>query len=71
MNFIINKKLVKNIRDSLSRFLCVHCNAGKMIIRMEATLPGFGTVLFDDRCIANILSLPKAKNYYRVMYDIS
>ena len=39
-----------------------------MIIRTEATLPGFGTVWFDGRFIAKILSLSKSRNKYRVMY---
>ena len=49
--------------------LSVQCNAGTRIIRAEDTLPGFGTVWFDNRCITNILSLLKAKNKYHVMYD--
>ena len=40
------------------------------IVRMEATLPGFGTIWFDYSFIANIISLLKSKNKYRFMYDI-
>ena len=65
----MNKELVKNIHNACGRFICVHCNAGTRIIRMEATLPRFVAVWFDESCIANILSLSKAKNKYLVMYD--
>ena len=61
VNFIMNKELVKDIFDACERFVCVHCDAVKRIIRMEATLPGIGTVWFDDRCITNLHSLSKAK----------
>ena len=57
MNFVMNKELVKYIRDTRGRLVSVHYNAGTRIIITEGTLPGFGTVWFDDRCIANILSL--------------
>ena len=68
VNVIMNKVPVKDIRNTCGRFICVHYNTGTSTIRTEATLPGFGTVWFDDRCIANILSLSKSKNRYRIMY---
>ena len=71
MNFIINKKLVKDICNARGKFVCVHCNSVTRIIRTEATLIGFGTVWFYDKCIANILSLSKSKNKYCIMYDIT
>ena len=66
----MNKELVKDIRGTFEMFIRVHCNAGTSILRTEDTLPGFGTVWFDDRCIVNILSLLISKNKDRVMYDI-
>ena len=59
VNVIINRELVKDICDTRGRFFRVHFNSGTRIIRTKATLPGFGTVWFDDRCIANILSISK------------
>ena len=35
---------------------------------MEAILPGFITIWFDSRCVANILSQSKSKNRHHVMY---
>ena len=55
----MEKELVKYISDACRRFIRVHYNAGTRITRREATLPGFVTVWFDDRCIANILSMIK------------
>ena len=69
VNLIMNKELVKDIRNTHGRFIRVHCNAGTRIIMTEATLPGFGTVLFDGRCIAKIISLSKEKNKYCIIYD--
>ena len=69
VNLIMNKELVKGIRNACGRVFRFHCNSEKMIIRAEATLPGFGIIWFDNRCTANILYLSKAKNMYRVMYD--
>ena len=62
MDVIMNKEIFKDIRDVCGRFVRVHCNAVTRIIRTEATLPVFGTVCFDNRCITNIISLSKAKN---------
>ena len=61
MNVIMNKELVKGVRDACGRFVHVRCNAVTSIIRTEATLPVFVTVWFDNRCITNILSLSKEK----------
>ena len=69
VNSIMNKEMVKDICNACGRFVHVHYNAGTKIIIKEVTLPGFGTIWFDNRCIANILSLSKAKNRYRIMYD--
>ena len=62
VNVIIQKEIVKDICYTRGRFVLVHCNAGKMVIITEATLPGFVTVWFGNICIANILCLSKAKN---------
>ena len=69
VNMVMNKEIVKYIHNASGRFVYVHYNLGTSIIRTELTLPGFGTVWFDDRCIANILYLSKAKKKYCVIYD--
>ena len=61
VNVFMNKELVKDTCNTHVRIVHVHCNPGTIIIRTEATLPGLGTVWFEDRCIANILPLLKAK----------
>ena len=57
MNVVMNKELMKDIRNANGRFIRVHCNAGTRIIKTEATLPVFVTMWLEYRCIANILSL--------------
>ena len=69
VNVVMDKELVKYICDACGQFICVYYNAGTRIIRTGATLPGFRTIWFDNRCITNILSMSKSKNKYRVMYD--
>ena len=57
----MNKEIEKYIRNACGRFIGVHCNARIKILRTEANLPNFGAVWYDNRCIANILSLLKEK----------
>ena len=61
VNVVMNNKLVKDTPDARGWFVCVHCNAWTKIIRMETTLPGFGTVWFYNRCIVNIISILQQK----------
>ena len=65
VNLVMNKGLVKDIHHACRRFVRVQFNEGTRIIRMEDTLTRFGTIWFDYRFIANILSLSKANNKYR------
>ena len=69
INVIINKEIENDICNIHGHFVRVHCNAGTRIIRTEATLTGFGTVWFENRCITNILFMPKAKNNDHLIYD--
>ena len=69
VNVIMKKELVKDILDASGRFVHVHCNTGGRIIRIEATLPGYQTIWFDDRRIKNICYLFKEKEKHRTMYD--
>ena len=60
-----NKELVNNIRDSSTRFN-THCNAGT-----KATHQKEEELWFDPTFIANILSLSKITEKYRVTFDDS
>ena len=41
---IMNKELLKDIRDAYGRFVCVHYNEETITIRTETTLPRIVTV---------------------------
>ena len=60
---------MRDMRYASGRFIRVHYNAGTRTTRTEATLPGFGTIWFYGRCIANILYLSKVKYKLCVMYN--
>jgi len=47
----------------------IHCNAGTATTRLVWNLPGYGEVWFHPEGIANILSLSKVKEKYRVTFD--
>jgi len=47
----------------------IHCNAGTATTRLVRNLPGYGEVWFHPEGIANILSLSKVKEKYRVTFD--
>jgi hypothetical protein len=49
----------------------IHCHSGTSSTRLQATLPGYGTVWFDPKGIADILSLSNLKKKYRVTFDSS
>ncbi len=64
-----NASLLHNIREADS-FMDIHCNAGITSTNLIGDLPGYGTVWFHPKGIANILSLARVKERgYRVVYD--
>ena len=64
-----NAGLLKNVRENGSS-LDIHCNAGVASTSMVGDLPGYGTVWYHPKGIANILSLSRVKaRGYRVTYD--
>lgn len=65
-----NPRLLTNIRQA-DVTMNVHCNAGISTTRMVGDLPGYGTVWYDAKGIANILSFAKVCARYRVTYDES
>jgi len=65
-----NSRLLTNIRDSKTT-LTLHCNAGKAFVTKKGDLKGYGTVWYYPEGIANILSLHKVQEKYKVTYDSS
>ena len=63
-----NKDLLTNVRES-GRVLNIHCNAGVATTSMMGYLPGYGDVWVYEDGIANILSLSRVKEKFRVTYD--
>ena len=70
IDLFCNEDLVENIRTA-AQPMHVNCNAGVRVTKLIADLKGYGTVWFDPKAIANILSLDQFKaKKYRVQYDI-
>ena len=63
-----NRRLLKNIRRS-NKNMFIHCTAGVAKTNLIGDLPGYGTVWYHPDGIANILSLSKVKEKYRVTFD--
>ena len=63
-----NRRLLKNIRRS-NKNMFIHCTAGVAKTNLIGDLPGYGTVWYHPNGIANILSLSKVKEKYRVTFD--
>jgi len=65
-----NPHLLTNICNSKTT-LTLHSNAGKAIVMQKGDLKGYGTVWYYPEGIANILSLHKVQEKYKVTYDSS
>ena len=65
-----NLCLLKNFCNSKTT-LTLHCNAGKAIVTQKGDLKGYGTFWYYPEGIANILSLHKVQEKYKVTYDSS
>jgi hypothetical protein len=70
VDVFINPRLVKDVRVT-DTIIHIHCHSGTSSTRLQATLSGYGTVWFDPKGIANILSLSNVKDKYRVTFDSS
>jgi hypothetical protein len=68
IDLFCNAKLLTNIRRSNTR-MNVRCNAGQRTTNMIGDLAGYGTVWFDPKSIANILSLSRVIEKYHVTFD--
>ena len=65
-----NPRRLTNIQKSKA-MLTLHCNARKAIVTQKGDLKGYRTICYYPEGIANILSLHKVKEKYKVMYDSS
>ena len=63
-----NRRLLKNIRRAKTNMF-IHCTAGVAKTNLIGDLPGYGTIWYHPNGIANILSLSKVKEKYRVTFD--
>jgi hypothetical protein len=64
-----NPDLLTNIRED-TKSMSIHCNAVVATTNLIGDLPGYGTVWYHPKGIANILSLSRVKEHgYRVTYD--
>jgi Reverse transcriptase (RNA-dependent DNA polymerase) len=68
IDVFVNPKLLTNIRDS-DRTMSIRCNAGVSVASQLGDLDGYGTVWYNPNGIANILSLARVQEKYRVTYD--
>ena len=63
-----NKNLLENI-CMVDRWMYIHCNAGTRWTDRQGDLPGYGSVWYCPKAIANILSLHNVTHRYWVVYD--
>mmetsp|Transcript_34817 Transcript_34817/g.80483 ORF Transcript_34817/g.80483 Transcript_34817/m.80483 type:complete len:124 (+) Transcript_34817:1175-1546(+) len=59
-----------NIR-SINQSATIYCDAGTCTMPMIGRHPGYGDMWYDSSTIANILSLSKVKELYRVTYNFT
>ena len=69
VDIFCNPQLLKNIRRT-PEGMRVHCNAGSRLTNLVADLPGYGTVWYDPKAIANILSLQQVRNHYHITMTV-
>ena len=68
VDLLCNAMLLQNLRPAGSN-MHVHCNAGKCTTNLVGDVPGYGTVRYDAKATANILSLKQVKTKYHVSFD--
>ena len=68
VDIFCNPHLLKNIQQS-PEGMRVHCNAGSRLTNLIGDLPGYGTVWYDPKAIANILSLRQVRKQYHIAYN--
>ena len=68
VDIFCNPQLLTNIRRNMEG-MHIHCNAGSRMTHLVRDLPGYGTVWYDPKAIANILSLRRVRDRYHITYD--
>ena len=68
VDIFCNPRLLKNISRTAEE-MHIHCNAGSHLINYVGDLPRYGTVWYDPKAIANILSLRQVHDWYHITYD--
>jgi hypothetical protein len=63
-----NASLLTDIHES-GKSINIHCNAGTRRVTKVGTLRNYGEVWYNEKAIANILSLARVKERYPVKYD--
>ena len=70
VDIFCNPHFMKNIRRT-PEGMRVQCNAGSCLTNLAGDLPGYGTVSYNRKVIANILSLRRVWDHYHISYDSS
>jgi hypothetical protein len=63
-----NRSLLTNVRET-NKIMNIRCNAGVTHNNMVSKSNGYGTVWYNPKGIANILSLSQVEKKHRVTYD--
>ena len=63
-----NPQLLTNICRNMEG-MHIHCNAGSCMTHFVGDLPGYGTVWYNPKAIANILSLRCVRDRYCITYN--
>ena len=68
VDIFCNPQLPTNIRRNAGG-MSIHCNAGSCMTHFVGDLPGYGTMWYDPKAIANILILRCVCDWYCITYD--
>ena len=70
VDLIANPRMLLNIRKLRSEdAISVHCNSGVKVVERDGDLPGYGTVWYEPTLITNNLSMSRATNKFRGIFD--
>ncbi len=70
VDVFMNPNMLKNIRPA-NRVMNIKCNSGILPTELEGDLNGYGTVWYNPKCIANLLSLSNVHKKFKVSFDTS
>ena len=70
VDLVANPKILVNVSKVRGEdAITVHCNSWVNIVDRVSDLPGYRTVWYEQTGIANILSMSRATNKFRVVFD--